>query len=184
MVLVLFLVTFVAGLSLAMVYNVTKDPIEKAKQAKKKLAIQDVLPEFSNEPATEKYSMPAGKDSLVVYPGKKNGKTVAYAVQTFTNQGFSGTIKLMVGFLPDGTIHDIKVLEHKETPGLGDKIEKSKSDFTVQFQGKNPGNFKLEVKKDGGDVDAITASTITSRAFCDAVKKAYKALKENGAFTK
>ncbi|HRC93634.1 MAG TPA: RnfABCDGE type electron transport complex subunit G, partial [Tenuifilaceae bacterium] len=94
--------------------------------------------------------------------------------------GFGGRIELMVGFLPDGTINKITVISHKETPGLGDKIDPGKSDFSVQFEGKNPETFKVMVKKDGGDVDAITASTISSRAFCDAVNRAYKAFKEGG----
>jgi electron transport complex protein RnfG len=65
------------------------------------------------------------------------------------------------------------VLAHKETPGLGDKMDASKSDFPLQFKGKNPADFKLHVTKDGGNVDAITAATISSRAFCDAVERAY-----------
>ena len=83
----------------------------------------------------------------------------------------------MVGFNVDGTIKGISVLSHTETPGLGDKIEPSKSSFSAQFEGKDPQNFKLVVKKDGGDVDAITASTITSRAYCDAVTLAWEAFK-------
>lgn len=79
----------------------------------------------------------------------------------------------MVGFLPDGTIHRVETLSHNETPGLGDKIDRSKSDFSVQFEGKNPRTFRLAVRKDGGDVDAITASTISSRAYADALTRAY-----------
>ena len=86
----------------------------------------------------------------------------------------------MVGLLPDGTINDISVLEHKETPGLGDKMDKEKSDFSLQFQGKDPKNFAINVRQDGGDVDAITASTVSSRAFCDAVIRAYNAFMEGG----
>jgi electron transport complex protein RnfG len=69
---------------------------------------------------------------------------------------------------------DISVLQHKETPGLGTKMTEEK--FLVQFRGKNPGSFPLKVKKDGGQVDAITAATISSRAFCDALQRAYDAL--------
>ena len=87
----------------------------------------------------------------------------------------------MVGVLPDGSINKVAVVSHKETPGLGDKMDSKKSNFSIQFEGKNPETFKLKVKKDGGDVDAITASTITSRAYCDAVERAFKALKEGGA---
>ena len=79
----------------------------------------------------------------------------------------------MVGFDNDGKIIDIVVLKHSETPGLGDKMKKDKSDFSLQFMGKDPATFKLAVKKDMGDVDAITASTISSRAYCDAVQRAY-----------
>jgi electron transport complex protein RnfG len=86
----------------------------------------------------------------------------------------------MVGFKPDGTIHNISVLDHAETPGLGSKIEKSSSSWSEQFNGKNPTDFQLQVRKDGGDVDAITAATISSRAYCDAVQKAYKAFQKGG----
>ncbi len=85
----------------------------------------------------------------------------------------------MAGFLPDGSIYDISVLEHKETPGLGDKMQASKSDWAQQFKGKNPANFSLKVKKDGGDVDAITAATISSRAYVDAVQRAYETYLQN-----
>jgi len=102
-----------------------------------------------------------------------DGELVGTAVETFTKIGFSGVIKVMVGLLPDGTINDVTVLKHAETPGLGDKMEKKKSDWSLQFRGKDPRAFKLTVTKDGGDVDVITASTISSRAFCDAVSRAY-----------
>ena len=86
----------------------------------------------------------------------------------------------MVGLLPDGTINDISVLEHKETPGLGDKMDKKKSGFSLQFQGKDPVDFTISVTQDGGDIQAITASTVSSRAFCDAVIRAYNAYMEGG----
>ncbi|MFP4061134.1 MAG: RnfABCDGE type electron transport complex subunit G [Bacteroidota bacterium] len=178
MLVTLFFVTAVAGTSLGFIYELTKEPIAKAKLAKKTRAIRDVVPGFDNSPLEDAYKKAVNGDSLVLYPAREGGKLVGTAVETFTNEGFSGEIRLMVGLLPDGTLHSISVLEHKETPGLGDKIEKGKSEFPVQFEGKNPGNFKLEVKKDGGDVDAITASTITSRAYCEAVEKAWKAYME------
>jgi electron transport complex protein RnfG len=116
-----------------------------------------------------------------------DNELIGTAVETFTKKGFSGYIKIMVGLLPDGRINDIVVLEHKETPGLGDKMEKKKSlnkktglSWSSQFMGKDPGMFNLTVKKDGGDVDAITASTITSRAYCDAILRAINAYKEGG----
>ena len=80
---------------------------------------------------------------------------------------------------PRSTLFPYTTLFRSETPGLGDKMKKSKSNFSEQFIGKDPANFKLKVKKDGGDVDAITAATISSRAFCDALQRAYDTYKEN-----
>lgn len=174
MLLSLFLITFLASSALGAVYSLTKEPIAAALLAKKNAAISEVIPEFNNTPSTEVYKVPIDGDTLYFYPGKMNDELVGTAVETFTKIGFSGSIKIMVGLLPDGTINDISVLKHAETPGLGDKMEKKKSDWSLQFKGKNPRDYKLSVKKDGGDVDAITASTISSRAFCDAVSRAYK----------
>ena len=84
----------------------------------------------------------------------------------------------MAGFKPDGTIINISVLEQKETPGLGTKMAEPK--FKDQFNDKNPSQYILKVKKDGGPVDAITAATISSRAFCDAVQRAYNTLQKGG----
>jgi len=182
MTLTLLTVTLLSSISLGFVYSFTKGPIDASKLAKQNSAIKQVVPEFNNDPAKEVYKMAVDGDTLSFFPAKKDGQLVGTAISTFTNKGFSGNIKIMVGFLPNGTIYGISVLEHKETPGLGDKMESTKSDFSVQFKGKNPADFKLMVKKDGGDVDAITASTISSRAFCDAVLRAYNAyMKEGGA---
>ena len=180
MVLTLLIVTFVASASLGYLYELTKGPIEASKLAKQNNAIKQVVPEFDNEPGNESYTIDIDGGTLEFFPAKKNGELVGTAVSTFTNNGFSGNIKIMVGLLPDGTIHNISVLEHKETPGLGDKMQKNKSDWSIQFNGKNPANFQLKVTKDGGDVDAITASTISSRAFCDAVERAYNTYMEGG----
>ncbi len=180
MLLTLVLVTAISGLVLGFVYEATKGPIEKSKLAKKNRAIENVVPVFDNQPVAEKFGVPMDGDTIVFYPAKKGGEIVGYAIETYTKKAFSGTFKLMVGLLPDGTINNIAVLEHKETPGLGDKMEKKKSEWSVQFNGKHPDSFKLMVKKDGGDVDAITASTISSRAYCDAVIRAYNAFKKGG----
>ena len=110
-----------------------------------------------------------------MYIATKGNDTVGYALETYTDKGFSGHFTVMVGFNTKGEIVNTNVLEHKETPGLGSKMTDDK--FKSQFNGKDPEKFKLMVKKDQGDVDAITASTITSRAFCDALTRAYSALK-------
>lgn len=176
----LLIITLVASAALGLVYQSTKDPIAAAQQAKINNAIKAVLPEFDNQPSSEAYAVNVDGGELTFYPATKEGQKVGTAVKTFSDNGFAGRIELMVGFLPDGTINKIAVVSHKETPGLGDKMEPKKSNFSVQFEGKNPESFRLKVKKDGGDVDAITASTISSRAYCDAVTRAYNALKEGG----
>jgi electron transport complex protein RnfG len=179
MLLSLTLISLGASAALGYVYEFTKDPIALSNLNKKIEAIKQVVPEFNNNPNDDMYLLPAGDgDSLEVYPAKKDSVIVGYAVRTFTNKGFSGFISVMAGFRPDGAIVNITVLEHKETPGLGTKM--TDPYFKGQFTGKNPDSFKMKVKKDGGNVDAITAATISSRAFCDAVKKAHNTLKKGG----
>ncbi len=178
MVIVLMTVALVSSGVLGVVYSLTAEPIEAAKTAKVNASIAAVVPAFDNTPSARPDTVVLEGRMLRLYTAKKGDEVVGIAIETSTTKGFGGLINLMVGFLPDGTIHNIVVLSHTETPGLGDKIEKSKGNFSLQFEGKNPETFKLLVKKDGGDVDAITASTITSRAFCDALDRAYRAMKQ------
>jgi len=180
MVLSLSLISLVASACLGFVYEFTKEPIELSNLNKKVNAIKLVVPDFNNNPYDERFRLATGEgDSLDVYPARKDDVIVGYAVNTYTNKGFSGNINLMAGFKPDGSIINITVLEHKETPGLGTKM--SDPGFKDQFNEKNPGSFKLKVKKDGGEVDAITAATKSSRAFCDAVQRAYNTLQKGGS---
>ena len=178
MVITLFVVCLVASAGVGGIYALTKDLIDAAKIAKVNSAISGVVPDFDNDPSAEKFEVTTDGKTSMVYPAKKDGEIVGYAIEAATSKGFGGAIVLMVGFEPDGTIYNTAVISHTETPGLGDKIDVKKSDFSVQFNGKNPETFHLSVKKDGGDVDAITASTISSRAFCDAVETAYKTFKD------
>ncbi len=178
MVATLFVVTLVSAALLGSVYELTKEPIRLAELKKKNEAILLVVPGFDNVPSEKPDTVTVEGGELYFYTAKKGDEVLGTAVETFTNNGFSGEFKLMVGFAPDGTIIDIAVIKHAETPGLGDKMEKGKSDFSVQFMGQHPDNFNLAVMKDRGDVDAITASTISSRAYCEAVQRAYDALSQ------
>jgi electron transport complex protein RnfG len=179
MVLSLTLISLVASACLGFVYEMTKKPIEMSNLNKKLNAIKQVVPQFTNDPNSEMFRLPTGEgDSLEIYPAKSDGKVLGYAVNTSTIKGFSGKIFLMAGFRPDGSIINISVLEQKETPGLGTKM--TEAAFKNQFNDKNPAQFELMVKKDGGQVDAITAATISSRAFCDALRRAYNTLKKGG----
>jgi len=179
MVLSLTLISLISSACLGFVYEFTKEPIELSNLNKKLNAIKLVVPEFNNNPNEEMFRLATGEgDSLEIYPARRDDTIVGYAVNTFTSKGFSGNISLMAGFKPDGTIFNITVLEQKETPGLGTKM--TEPEFKDQFNDKNPADFELKVKKDGGPVDAITAATISSRAFCDAVAKAYNTLQKGG----
>lgn len=179
MILTLLMVAAVAGLALGGVYVVTKEPIAKAKEAKLNRALRQVLPDFDST-QIQQLEPDEGAEPLTFYSAFKEGEVVGTAVETYTNKGYSGRIDVMVGFDKDMTILNTAVLKHAETPGLGDKMSKEKSDWSDQFKNKNPEEFDLAVTKDGGDVDAITAATISSRAFCDAVERAYETYKKGG----
>ena len=171
MVVVLFSVTLIASAAVGYVYSLTAGPIEAAKQAKQVNAIREVIPgEFDNDPNADVWKSQTAD----------GGELIGTAVKTYTNNGFGGKIWLMVGFNPDGSVANYSVLEHKETPGLGSKMDvwftpNGKGNIT----GKTPGTQGLKVSKDGGDVDAITAATISSRAFLDAVNRAAAGLAGN-----
>jgi len=181
MFLVLFVTTLAAALALSLTYNATKEPIEKSKEAKQKAAIEEVIPGFDE--LAEKVVKDASGNEIKIFDCLKGGESIGVAVQSYTTSGFGGKIDVMVGFLPDGTITKTVVLKHDETPGLGDKMDAAKSDFPKQFWNKNIGelqtNGKLLVTKDKGKIDAITAATISSRAFCDAVDRAWETYQNN-----
>lgn len=172
MVVVLTSIALVAGLALTGVYALTKGPIELSQKQKKEKALSDVLPGFDGTIVDTVVNF-EGDDILVHKAVDKNGKLFGAGVETFTMKAFSGRFDLMVGFDNEGVILNTEVIKASETPGLGDKINKNKSDFAKQFNNNDPAEYKLQVTKDGGDVDAITAATISSRAYCDAVQRAY-----------
>lgn len=161
MALCLFLVCLVCGGVLGAVYTVTKQPIEDAAAAEALAAISEVLPEGGEISSVQQ----AG--GMEYYTSTSGDEVKAYAVKS-TAGGFGGPITIMVGVLPDGSIWNTRVLSHSETPGLGAKCTTDEA-FISQWKGYN-GSFT--VKKDGGDVDAITASTITSRAYAQALAQA------------
>ena len=171
-------ITVIFTLALTSVYMATIEPIEKIKIEKDNTAKIAVLPGFDANigTLTAKKVLPEGlNDSLTVTLAYMNEQIFGAAVSTHTNIAFSGRFDIMVGFDYEGNILNTEVLGHKETPGLGDKIDKKKDKFPLQFVGKNPTSKKLLVKKDGGEIDAITAATISSRAFCNAVNHACNA---------
>ncbi|MFI1773004.1 RnfABCDGE type electron transport complex subunit G [Thalassobellus citreus] len=179
MVVSLLLITLISGFALGFVNDLTIEPKAKAKLEKKVNAIKLVLPEFDNNPVEDvkKIKTAVSKDSVEVYPAFKNNQFVGAAVISYSEKGFSGLVKIMVGFKADGAIKNIAVLEQKETPGLGTKMKDES--FLRQFRDKNPDTFNLKVKKDGGDIDALTGATISSRAFSESAKMAYDIFVKN-----
>lgn len=173
----LFVICVVSGGVLGVVYSATKGPIAKAENAKKTEAIENVLPKFNELKETKVKSAMEDIDIPFYLAYDADNNFIGAAVETFTNKGFSGNVSLMVGILADGTVNNISVLQHAETPGLGSKM--TETSFKDQFNNKNAASFNFKVKKDGGDVDAITAATISSRAFCDAVNRALSTFENN-----
>ena len=178
MALCLFGTCFVCSALLAGVYAVTKAPIEETNARLLKEAVGAVLPEGGE--LSEAAPLEVGGQPSEYYTLTTDGRPVAYAVKS-TVVGFGGPLVLMVGVKADGTIYNTSVLSHSETPGLGAKCT-TDAGFMAQWKDFNPSAKILKVKKDGGDVDAITASTITSRAYASAVENAVNALKNIGGF--
>ena len=174
MVLVLFCITLISSACVGLVNMITVDPIAKAKEAAVKEALAQVLPEFD---ATEKSEHTADDLHIIAHKATKDGEVVGYAIETASKSGFSGMIKLMVGFDTAGTILNVNVLEQSETPGLGANMTKEGNPLLESVKGKSAPRFNFKVKKDGGEVDALTAATISSRAYAEAVARAYEVFK-------
>ena len=199
MLLVLTLVSVVAAFLLAFVNNVTSTTIAKINEETLNAGIKSVLCVGADEQivTTEK-----DVDGFTVYEVSRDGSWIGTAVKSTDKSGFGGDIVVLVGFDADGKIKGYEVLSHAETPGLGARMGewfrtatsgevKEVSALGKLFFGKpdpagshniigrNIADGELKVSKDGGDIDAITASTITSRAFLNAVNNAYKVFKGN-----
>ena len=175
MVIVLTGVTVIAGALLGYVNELTKGPIAEANAKALSDAIALVVPGFDNNPAEAPESIELNGATYKIYKATKGGEFIGAAVESSAN-GFGGALNVLVGFDKEGNIIDYSLLSHAETPGLGSNAaDWFKKDQKGDITGKNPGKGALVVKNDGGEVDAITASTITSRAFLNAVNNAYAA---------
>ena len=173
MVIVLTVTTMIAGFLLGYVYERTADARDKSANEKLIGAINNVVSGFDNDPVAEREEVNVGTQSVTVYPATKGGKLIGCAVESSSENGFSGVIKIVTGFDRQGNILGYAVTSHSETPGLGAKMgEWFSGDGKRTVIGRNPSVKALKVSKDGGDVDGITAATITSRAFLEAVNLA------------
>ena len=171
MLIVLTLISVIAAGALAYVNKITAGPIEENKARTLAEGINSVLGVTDAQVQDTKTVQDANGNDVIIYSTDKG-----VAVQAIDPNGFGGKISVLVGFSDEGSIKGYTVLEHAETPGLGAKaslwFQKGEKGDII---GKNPGQKELTVSKDGGEVDAITASTITSRAFLRAVNIAFHA---------
>ena len=169
---VLFGITLVASAGVGAVNMITAEPIAQAEQAAKVEALKVVLPPFDQ---TVPEALTIDDMPITVYTATKGGQVAGYAVESMTKNGFGGAISMMVGFTPDGEVVNVNVLRQAETADkenvLLGSIQGKKLETMKLVDGK------LAVKKDGGDVDALTAATISSRAYVDAINRAWMAYK-------
>ncbi|MDR2469316.1 MAG: RnfABCDGE type electron transport complex subunit G [Tannerella sp.] len=193
-------ISLFAAAALGSVYSITKEPIETSKTAEQQRAVKEVLPPYErlDEPETIEVANSGTFEIYKAYDG--DSRFVGAAVKSSSKNGFGGEIKIMTGFDNKGVIINYAILEQKETPGLGTKIvdwfkpaaqvKKSLLERIVGYEehagernssiiGKNPATDNLLVTQDGGVVDGITAATISSRAFLEAVRNAYVAYANN-----
>ena len=170
----LALICAVAAMALSQVASFTAEPIAAAEYAAKMRAVIEVLPEFDNQPDQDALILGEGQPGeRIYYRAYLGGELVGYAFRGLTGLGYSGDIEIMVGVDLDGRINAVRVLRHAETPGLGSNY--AAPDLLGDlFAGKDLTGTRWKVKKDGGDVDAVTGATVTARALTDAVERALR----------
>jgi len=166
-VIILFLIAAIAGACLSFVYISTKERIAEVKRKELQAALKKVLPFLKDEHTKIDYKYE--DETVSIYSVEEDGAFKGAALKMISSEGFSGNITFLMGVNNDNKITGFYMLDHKETPGLGTKAAKKK--FWGQFINKSLNTFKFKVTKDKGDVEAITAATITSRAISTAMGK-------------
>ncbi len=170
---VLTITTMIAGFLLGYVYRSTAEARDKASSDKLVGAISQVVSGFDNDPVASKTTVTAGSSQITIYPATHDGRLIGCAAESSSDNGFSGKITIVAGFDPDGNILGYEVTSHAETPGLGAKMNDwFRGTGSRSVIGRNPSSRPLKVSKDGGEVDGITAATISSRAFLEALNTA------------
>jgi electron transport complex protein RnfG len=172
----LFLFAVVTAGTLAFTYEATKDDIKASERKAAQKALLEILPQsrFDNDLLLDTLTIPESAHTLLgklsdetIYVARKNNRIVAVIVPAIAPNGYNGDIKMIAGINTDGTIAGVRVLSHKETPGLGDKVDIKKSEWINSFRDRslnNPAENGWKVKKNGGEFDQFTGATITPRA--------------------
>ncbi|WP_417617033.1 electron transport complex subunit RsxG [Oceanisphaera sp.] len=165
----------------AVTHQLTRHTIVEQEQAQLLRVLDELLPEDSHDEPLFEHCVMLGNEQflgssepLPVFTAVKNGQPQGYAIEAVAPDGYSGEIKLVVGVNTDGSLSGVRVLNHNETPGLGDKIELKKSAWVLGFNGKSllgEDDMRWAVRADGGQFDAFTGATITPRAVVKAVRK-------------
>ena len=162
------------------VHQTTKDRISANEEARLHAQLTEIIPtsRYNNDLLSDTLSLTSDNlgsaDPMTVFIARMDNRPVAAVFTVIAPDGYSGKIKLLVGINYDGTIAGVRAVTHKETPGLGDKIDITRSDWILGFSQRsrnNPPAEKWKVKKDGGEFDALTGATITPRAIVKAVYK-------------
>jgi electron transport complex protein RnfG len=183
LVIILTLVAALAGLILALVESVTREPIAEQRRQEMLRALKAVLPPVDNAPDTDLVQLVTGRDRKgreqvgTFYRGRRDGQLKGIAFRVTAPDGYGGDIDIMVGIDPQGTVTGVAILKHGETPGLGDKI--ARPEFTGRFVGKALGNADWRVRKDGGDFDQLTGATISPRAVVGAIRRGLEFFREH-----
>lgn len=174
-----------AAVLLAGVDRLTRDRIAQAEQRRALATLSAMLPAgtFDNDLLSDAIELPLPglEQPARVYRARRDGRPVASLVDLVTARGYSGDIRLLVAADPDGTVLGVRVLDHRETPGLGDRIEIERSDWITQLTGRSLGDPPAErwaPDRRGGDFDTLTSATITTDAVLDAVRSALRGLRQ------
>lgn len=179
---ILFVFAIVGTALMAYTFRQTRPIIEKSEQAEKLALISQVLPRsmYDNDLLANARMLPADdllgtRQASVAWLATRANRPTAIVLEAIAPDGYSGDIGLLIGVTADGVITGVRVTRHKETPGLGDYIERTKSDWVLQFEGRRAeenDTLRWRVKKDGGEFDSRAGATITPRAIVKAVRQA------------
>jgi len=163
-----------ATLLLAVAYGLTKEPIQKSALEDLRRSLEQVIPAsiHDNNPAADTLQLQLDGTPLLVYRARRGNHVTGVAFEA-ARRGYSGEIRVLLGIDENGKLLGVRVLQHTETPGLGDKIEVTRSDWITRFTGKSlgdPPDAQWAVKKDGGPFDQFAGATITPRAVVNGVR--------------